>query len=462
MPEPRSIYPKHYFQQDPPAPGGTGFILMPFKDEFAPVYEAIKEAIVGAGLKASKANDLNNFNPRAAMEEILKGIAEANVVVADMTGANANVFYEVGIAHTVKENVVLITQDTSKLPFDSQHIPHIPYNSSEEGLRNLTKQLNQVISNLPTEPRFAMRSTSIAELSVAEIRRDLRRLLQTCEQEWLGRIIPAQIKVFQEDFQEHIYRRQTDDDLQKAVAESIRAIQPAFLRPWYRIEELGFEIIDQEKDAVIRNMVESLERAYLLPQKWRGTDVPYITGHGPLLALRTWVLWGAYALDSENWKAVDILLHDHVNYGYDRVGPIINTHSFFYPQAAGGNIRTAIDSVYAQSDSFSERHFGDIETMKVFISFWMFATDMAMGASDSWMLSTWGFAPRDRFERVVARLENEPEYAQHFTRYVAHSDPASLNQNWQNGLRKRLVDRERLGFGYWGWDPPKFPRRFAE
>ena len=433
---------------------------MPFKEEFEPVHEAIQAAIKDADLNPLRADDI--FSTQAGMEKILRGIAGAEVVVADMSERNANVFYEAGIAHMAKENVVLLTRDRGDFPFDLQHIDHIIYEPSEKGLRDLTEQLSQVIRNLPTEPAFELRSAGITDLSMAEIRRDLRRLLQTCEQEWLNSVIPEQIELFRQNFADHSQFSDHESLIKKAISD----IQPAFLLPWQPIENMGFEIIAQEKDTAIRNMVESLERAYLLPQKWRGPDAPYVAGHGPLLALRTWVLWGAYALDSENWKAVDILLHDRVNYGYDRSGPIsrpiIDVPSFFYPKAAGGNISTAIGSVYAQSDSFSERHFGDAETMKVFISFWMFATDMAMDASDSWMLSTWGFSPRDRFERVVARLENEPEYAQHFTRHVAHSEPASLNQNWQNGLRKRLLDRKRLGSGYWGWDPPKLPQRFAE
>lgn len=458
MPEPRPINPKHFYAGPPVPRARTGFILMPFKG-FEPVHEAIRTAIKNAGLTPQRADDI--FTTGAVLEKILRQIAEAEVVVADLTGKNANVFYETGIAHTVKDNVVLLAQKIEDIPVDLRPFEYIVYEQDPDGLQTLSERLGDVIAKLEPES-FPGQVINVNDMSPADIKRELRRLLQACEQEWLGGIMPAQIKVFQEDFQGHMHRRQTDEDPQKIVAEAIRTIQPEFLRPWHRIEELGFEIIDQEKDAAIHNMVESLERAYLLPQKWRGPDAPYVAGHGPLLALRTWVLWGAYALDSENWKAVDILLHDRVNYGYDRSGPIIDAPSFFYPKAAGGNIGTAIDSVYAQSDSFSERHFGDTETMKVFIAFWMFATDMAMDASDSWMLSTWGFSPRDRFDRVVARLENELEYAQHFTKHVAHSDPASLDQNWQNGLRKRLVDRKRLGSGYWGWDPPKLPQRFAE
>ena len=295
MPEPRSIYPKHYFQQDPPAPGRTGFILIPFKPEFTLVYEAIKEAILSAGLKASKADDLDKYNPRAAMEGILEGIAEANVVVADMTGENENVFYETCIAHTVKENVVLITQDTSELPFDSQHIPHIFYDSSEEGLRKLTEQLSQIIISLPDETRFEIRSASIADLSVAEIRIRLRHLFQVCEWKWRNSIIPEQIEMFERNFSDSSQFNDYESRIEKAIAD----IQPAFLLPWQPIENMGFEVIDHHKEDVLPEFIEALARSYNLGGTMKN-DFSTVWGHGQLLALRTWTLWGAKALECKN------------------------------------------------------------------------------------------------------------------------------------------------------------------
>src|SRR2546422_1068091 len=127
-----SIYPRHFFsravQRQP-----TGYVLMPFDPAFNSVHLAIKRAVTLAGLTPLRADD--EFLTRSALEKILRGIAEAEVVIADMTGRNANVFYEVGIAHTVKENVVLLAQNVSSdLPFDLRHIDHLAYENHPEGL----------------------------------------------------------------------------------------------------------------------------------------------------------------------------------------------------------------------------------------------------------------------------------------------------------------------------------------
>ena len=91
---------------------------------------------------------------RASLEKILRGILEAEVVVADMTGRNANVFYEVGIAHATKENVVLLAQSIrDDLPFDLQHIDHLEYDLTVDGLAFLTDRLSEIIERLPPEPQ---------------------------------------------------------------------------------------------------------------------------------------------------------------------------------------------------------------------------------------------------------------------------------------------------------------------
>ena len=466
MPEPRSIYPKHYFQQDPPAPRrDAGFILMPFKKEFAPVYEAIKEAMQSAGLsEASKANDLSKFNTRAAMEEILKGIAEANVVVADMTGANENVFYEVGIAHTVKENVVLITQDTSKLPFDSQHIPHIPYDSSEEGLLKLTEQLSQVISSRPDEPRFEIRSASIADLSVAEIRIDLRRLLQVCEREWRNSIIPEQIEVFERIFGDYSQSSNHESLIEKAIAD----IQPAFLLPWQPIENMGFEIIEHHKADVLPKFIEALARAYNL-RSTKQNDVSTVWGHGQLLALRTWTLWGAKALECENWDAVTQLLHREVTI-YRAVRGEFRTafcrhYMLHAPDAAAlqqgyGHAVLAANSLYRQTEEFAGNLFHDLPEMQGFIGLWLLAADIAHPL----VWPSWFLAPKPQINRLLMRLESDSAYAKSFAQAVVRTDPATLNEAWQSRLRDRILDLGRLESEDRPWEIESFqlPKRFAE
>ena len=62
-------------------------------------------------------------------------IARSKVVVCDLTGRNANVFYETGIAHALGREVVLITQSEHDIPFDLAHHRYVKYLGNAEGAR---------------------------------------------------------------------------------------------------------------------------------------------------------------------------------------------------------------------------------------------------------------------------------------------------------------------------------------
>lgn len=119
------------------------FILMPFgrkKDaagreiDFDAVYERlIAPAVRAAGLE-----------PLRADEELAGGIIHkpmferlilCEYAVADLTAANANVFYELGVRHAVKPHttVLLFAEGSGQLPFDVAQLRAIPYGISTDG-----------------------------------------------------------------------------------------------------------------------------------------------------------------------------------------------------------------------------------------------------------------------------------------------------------------------------------------
>lgn len=92
------------------------FVIMPFQEEFFEVYEMLK-------MKFSDKFEFSNAGDEANQQNILKDIIqpifEADVVIADLTGLNANVMYELGLAHSFNKKTIVITKDDlSLLPFD--------------------------------------------------------------------------------------------------------------------------------------------------------------------------------------------------------------------------------------------------------------------------------------------------------------------------------------------------------
>jgi hypothetical protein len=110
------------------------FVLMPFDSAFRDVYQfGIKGAAEDIGAYAERVDE--QIFDEGILDRIFNQINKADVVVADMTGRNPNVFYEVGYAHALNRVVVLLTQRAEDIPFDLKHRPHIVYAGSIERLR---------------------------------------------------------------------------------------------------------------------------------------------------------------------------------------------------------------------------------------------------------------------------------------------------------------------------------------
>lgn len=115
--------------------GSQVFVLMPFAKRFDEIYRlAIKEPLERIGHTCQRVDEIQ-FTGNI-MDEVYKGIRAASLVVADMTGRNPNVFYEVGYAHALDKTVILVTQKVDDIPFDLRSQRHIVYGRSIVRLRD--------------------------------------------------------------------------------------------------------------------------------------------------------------------------------------------------------------------------------------------------------------------------------------------------------------------------------------
>jgi hypothetical protein len=132
---------------DAPNTGPKPFVLvlMPFAKEFNDVYTfGIKGAAEDVGAYAERVDE-QIFEERI-LDHIFEQIEKADVIVADMSGQNPNVFYEVGYAHALKKTVVLLTSNVNDIPFDLKHHQHIVYSGQIGSLRaDLVKRLTWAI-----------------------------------------------------------------------------------------------------------------------------------------------------------------------------------------------------------------------------------------------------------------------------------------------------------------------------
>lgn len=129
------------------------FMVMPFSDDIVrQAYEhCIKPIFKEKGIEIRKADEIFSTNP--VYDDIVQEIQRAQIIVVDISGKNPNVFYELGIAHTLKQNqTIILTHDEYKgMPFDIAHFRIIHYDNTIEGSTRLKDTISHTIDFIMTD-----------------------------------------------------------------------------------------------------------------------------------------------------------------------------------------------------------------------------------------------------------------------------------------------------------------------
>ena len=120
------------------------FVAMPFDAKHETVFKnGIKSAIEEMGHKCKRADDANG--PRNIVKVIMSCLHKCDIVVAVLTDSNPNVFYEIGIAHTLGNKTLLLCEYGHKLPFDLASYHVVFYENSPSGIQELKNKLTKDI-----------------------------------------------------------------------------------------------------------------------------------------------------------------------------------------------------------------------------------------------------------------------------------------------------------------------------
>ena len=127
----------------------TAFVIMQFSTPYNELFtEVIRPVTEELGLSCIRADE--SFGPGVIIQDVERQILEAQVVIADITPANSNVYYEVGYAHALQKPTILIAEKTTDLPFDVSPFRVLFYENSiagkrkvEAGLKNHLKAILQ-------------------------------------------------------------------------------------------------------------------------------------------------------------------------------------------------------------------------------------------------------------------------------------------------------------------------------
>ena len=118
----------------------SAFVIMPFDEEFETIYtDFIKPVLEETGFSVERADDIES--QQNILKDIVEKIAKSDIIVADLTSVNPNVFYELGLAHAFRKQVILITQSIDEVPFDLKSYRLLAYSTHFAHIDKAKKQL---------------------------------------------------------------------------------------------------------------------------------------------------------------------------------------------------------------------------------------------------------------------------------------------------------------------------------
>jgi hypothetical protein len=135
----------------------TCFVIMPFgekkdfdgKDiDFDDIYRFFfKKAVEDLGIECVRCDEIEEAG--SIHEKMFEHIYHADIVVVDITTSNANVYYELGIRHTLAKGVtVLIRRKGTTIPFNIQGLQVVEYDQAKfSSIEQAKARIHQIIKN---------------------------------------------------------------------------------------------------------------------------------------------------------------------------------------------------------------------------------------------------------------------------------------------------------------------------
>lgn len=156
---------RRIFTRDKTVQPGLCFVLMPFGGRFDQLYDSIiKPTVEAQRLSCLRADEI--YTDKSIIGDIWDSIQRAEIIIADITGRNPNVLYEIGLAHSLWRKTILMTQDLSDVPFDLHQLRIIEYSDKIGAERKLSQELQSALS--------ALHTTEINDPTIA-LQRDLEK-----------------------------------------------------------------------------------------------------------------------------------------------------------------------------------------------------------------------------------------------------------------------------------------------
>lgn len=128
------------------------FIVMQFTPPYNELYDHVIKPVCeepGIGLETLRADE--EYGPGIIIADVARQILESKLVIAEISPANPNVYYEVGFAHALGKPTILIAEGPTKLPFDVSPFRVLFYENTINGKKRvedgLRKHLQAILAS---------------------------------------------------------------------------------------------------------------------------------------------------------------------------------------------------------------------------------------------------------------------------------------------------------------------------
>lgn len=124
--------------------GDLAFVLTPFHDDFAITYDIVCQTC--RHLKLNPVRGDEEYIANDILKHIIRCMVKARLVIAILDGRNPNVFYELGIAHSLNKPTILLANVQTQIPFDLQNQFLVLYENENDLREKLVKALLNILT----------------------------------------------------------------------------------------------------------------------------------------------------------------------------------------------------------------------------------------------------------------------------------------------------------------------------
>jgi len=484
----------------------TCFVIMPFsttasctEEDWTWIFNNVfKPAVEGAGLDYECRRSVATRGNIVA--SILEELNDAYVVLVDLTDRNANVFYELGVRHSLKDRTILIAQRCDDIPFDLQAYAYHVYDwKTEEGRVALAEKLVQLLADVDTNPERpdnplsdflrkppeSAHVTSPPQVASADIayaqplagptaegldasafarrlaRRGLDRAINT-----VLRLTRAELQPLMENTLDTLNQREVPTSIQRDQIPVLAQEYIANMDPLiHKVEQFVLASIEESWAAGTRLGIQlACDWISLSERRTSGHVVRFAQGVPALLAWRLLILSGAKALAEEAFNLLGTILREPIEVedysGRFSNRSFVQRRDLFYPEAFLGYANYPMKYVAElwKNEPHLHESFTSEGDYQFAIAKFLITVALAAPIDESGHPLYPGYRLLPQANRAMSslcsRMAASESYLEGITQAIGETT-ASFRETWSE--RVKLANSAGLGSEYFLHDGVQFP-----